>query len=93
MAQTMHPITIQIAEGTYNAVRAKAESCGYFSLEEYISDWLENGALVDIPMTPELARALEVGLADSREGRVISLEECNRRHMEDRAAWIEARRA
>jgi hypothetical protein len=82
-----HAITIKLDEATYAAAKEKAERLGYFSVEEYVSEWIENDA-APIPMTPELAQALEVGLADSREGRVISIEEHDRLHCERTAAWI-----
>ena len=77
-----------VAESTYNAAKRKAERCGYLSVEEYVSAWLDDGASLEIPMSPELALALEEGLADSRTGEVISLDELNRRHAEQRTSWI-----
>ena len=59
-------------------------------LEEYVSDWLESDTTFEVPMTPELASALEEGLADVRAGRVVTLDEHNRRHEEQRAQWIRA---
>lgn len=93
MVELMHPITIKVAESTYNAAREQATSRGFLSVEEYVSDWLENQEALEMHMTPEVALALEEGLADIREGRVISVEEHNIRHKERRAAWIQAHRA
>lgn len=89
----MHPITIKVAETTYNAAREKARSRGYLSVEEYVSDWLENDAAFEVSMTPEMAEALDEGIADSHADRVISLEEHNQRHAERRAAWLQAQHA
>jgi len=86
----MHPITIKIEDTTYDVVRLNAERLGFLSVEEYVSDWLENDAAFEISMTPKLAQALEEGIADSREGKILSLDELNRRHEEYKAAWIKA---
>ena len=86
----MLPITIKVAETTYNAAKEKAERRGYLSVEEYVSDWLEHDSAPDIPMTPKLELALEQGLADSRDNRVVSREELDLRHEERRAQWIKA---
>lgn len=85
---TMHEVTIKIEDRTYHAAKEKAESRGYFSLEEYVSDWIE-GEAAEIPMTPELAGAIEEGLDDSRAGRVISRDELDRQHNAMRAQWIQ----
>ena len=86
----MLPITIKVAETTYNAAKEKAERRGYLSVEEYVSDWLEHDSSPEIPMTPELELALEQGLADSSDNRVVSREELDLRHEERRAQWIKA---
>ena len=84
----MHPITIKVPENIYNAAKDKAQSRGYFSIEEYISDWLENDASDELLMSPEIAMALNEGLADIQAGRVITFEDHKRSHAEYRAAWI-----
>ena len=88
---TMQPITIKVAEGTLNSAKEKAKRFGYFSVEEYLGAMLEDDANLEVPMTLELAVALEEGLADRRAGRVISLEELDRRHAEQRLSWMRAR--
>ena len=47
-------------------------------------------ATLEVPMTPELASALDEGIADSRAGRVITLDEQNLRHASRREQWIQA---
>ncbi|MEO7716234.1 MAG: hypothetical protein ABIY70_08520 [Capsulimonas sp.] len=89
----MHQVTIKIPESTYNAARQAAESRGYLSVEEYVSDWLENTASMEMSMTLDLANALEEGFADSRANRVLSLDEHNARHAEQRDQWIRSHQA
>ena len=62
----MHPITIKVDKSTYKAAEETAASRGYSSVENYVSDWL---ASLDIPMTPEIAAALEEGIADIEAGQ------------------------
>ena len=93
MAKALHPITIKISESAYQVANEQAQSRGYFSVEDYVSDWLESDAITELPMTPEIALALEEGLADSRANRVVSLEEYILQHAEMRAAWIKANQA
>jgi hypothetical protein len=83
----MQQVIISLAESAYSAAKEKAVSRGYDSVEEYVSALLL-GETTEIPMTPELASAIEEGLADCRAGRVISLDELNRQHQEMRAKWI-----
>jgi len=83
----MRPITIKLNESTYSVVKQNAEMRGYLSVEEYISDWLEIDAAA-IPMTSEHASAIELGIADVKAGRVMTLDEHRQRHAERRATWL-----
>jgi hypothetical protein len=88
MMEAIHPVTIKIAESTYQAAKEMAESRGYLSVEEYLSELLESETTLTIRMTPQLADALEEGLADSRADDVISFDQHMLNHEQRRSAWI-----
>jgi hypothetical protein len=86
----MHPVTINVPDKTYKAAKEIAESRGYISVEDYVSDWLEKDAAFEIAITPDVSSALEEGLADITIGNTMSLDEHKKRHTERRNAWMQS---
>lgn len=82
--------TIEIEDGTFERLLERARGEGFADLPAYLESLASEED--DFVMTPEIEAALEEGLEDIRQGRVVTLEESRRELEAHKAEWL-ARRA
>jgi hypothetical protein len=85
----MPQVVIEIDQKTYDVTMEKAVQQGYHNIEAYLGDLVDYDASDVAPMTPELAAALEEGLADARAGRIMTFEEHERRIEQVREDYVQ----
>ncbi len=84
--------TIEIDDGLYNKLRARAAEAGCESIEDYLDEMVNSesadGVLLDTLFTSERIAEIEKADEQVRAGQTVTLEESRERFRAQRDQWL-----